>query len=140
MNAKFLIAGIAGFLVSLFGGFLVHGFILQGDYAQIPTLMRTEADQMAHFPFMLASHFIKGFAFAWIYSKGITPGATPLPQGLKFGIATVFLVTIPLYLVYYAVQPMPGMLVAKQIFFDSIVMVLMGIVVSLIIKPSAQAS
>lgn len=140
MNVKFLIAGIAGFLISLFGGFLFHGFILQGDYAQIPTLMRTEADQASHLPFMLASHFIKGFAFAWIYSKGITQGSPAITQGLKFGIATVFLVTIPLYLVYYAVKPMPGMLVAKQIVFDSIVMVLMGIVVSLIIKPTAQSS
>ena len=47
-----------------------------------------------------------------------------------------FLVTIPLYLVYYAVEPMPGMLVAKQIACDSIVMILMGVVVSMIIKPS----
>ena len=57
-------------------------------------------------------------------------------QGVKFGVATIFLVTIPLYLVYYAVEPMPGMLVVKQIVSDSIVMILMGIVVSMIIKPS----
>ena len=140
MNIKFLIAGIAGFLISLFGGFIVHGFILQPDYAQIPSLMRTETDQIAHLPFMLVSHLIKGFAFAWIYSKGLRAGISSLSQGLRFGIATSFLVTIPLYMVYYAVQPMPGTLVVKQIVFDSIVMILMGIVVSMIIKPSAQAT
>jgi len=32
------------------------------------------------------------------------------------------------YLIYYAVQPMPGALVVKQIVFDSICMVLLGIV------------
>jgi hypothetical protein len=58
---------------------------------------------------------------------------------MKFGLATVFLVTIPLYLVYYAVEPMPGILVVKQIVSDTIVMVLMGIAVSQIIKPSTQA-
>ena len=136
MNVKFLIAGIVGFLISLFGGFLFHGFILQPDYAMVPNLMRPEADQVAHLPFMLASHLIKGFAFAWIYSKGISPGKPAIGQGLTYGIATVFLVTIPLYLVYYAVQPMPGMLVAKQIVFDGIVMILMGVAVSLIIKPA----
>ena len=109
MNTKFLIAGVAGFLISLFGGFLFHGVLLQADYAQLPNLMRTEADAQAHVPFMLVSHLIKGFAFAWIYTKGISPGVPPLIQGLKFGIATVFLVTIPLYLVYYAVEPMPGL-------------------------------
>ena len=89
MNTKFLIAGVAGFLISLFGGFLFHGVLLQGDYAQLPNLMRTEADAQAHVPFMLVSHLIKGFAFAWIYMKGISPGVPPLTQGLKFGIATV---------------------------------------------------
>lgn len=136
MNVKFLIAGIVGFLISLFGGFIFHGFVLQPDYAMVPNLMRAEADQMAYLPFMLLSHLIKGFAFAWVYTKGIEPGSTAISQGLKFGIATVFLVTVPLYLVYYAVQPMPGMLVAKQIIFDAIVMILMGIAVSLIIKPA----
>ena len=38
------------------------------------------------------------------------------------------LTVIPTYLIYYAVQPMPGNIVAKQIVFDTIAMVLMGIV------------
>lgn len=139
MNAKFLIAGIAGFIISLAGGFIFHGMILQGDYAQLPNLMRPEADAQAHLPFMLVSHLIKGFAFAWIYTKGLSAGVPAIAQGIKFGIATVFLVTIPLYLVYYAVEPMPGLLVAKQIVFDAITMVLMGVVVSMIIKPAPAA-
>ena len=137
MNVKFVIAGIAGFLISLIGGFVFHGFLLHGDYAQIPNLMRTDANAMNYLPFMMASHLIKGFAFAWIYKKGLTPGVPALTQGLKYGVATVFLVTVPLYLVYYAVQPMPGMLVVKQIVSDSIVMILMGVVVAMIIKQAA---
>jgi hypothetical protein len=38
--------------------------------------------------------------------------------------------TIPTYLIYYTVQPMPGAMVVKQIVFDSIGVVLMGIVVA----------
>ncbi len=136
MNIRFLIAGIAGFLISLFAGFLFHGILLQADYAQLGPIMRTLDDQQAHLPFMLVSHLIKGFAFAWVYTKGVTPGAPALTQGFKFGFATCFLVTIPLYLVYYAVEPMPGMLVGKQIAFDSLTMILMGVVVALIIKPA----
>ncbi len=138
MNVKFLIAGIAGFIVSMGLGFVVHGMLLRPDYLQLGSIMRTDADQMNYFPFMLASHFIKGFAFAWVYSKGITGGSPWLTQGLKFGVATAFLVTVPLYLVYYAVEPMPGMLVAKQIIFDSITMIVMGIVVAMIMKPATS--
>ncbi len=31
-----------------------------------------------------------------------------LGQGLRFGIAIAILMTIPVYLIYYAVQPWPG--------------------------------
>ena len=136
MNARFVIAGIVGFLISMIGGLVFHGILLHADYTALGPIMRTDADAAGYLPFMLASHLIKGFAFAWIYTKGLTPGTPALMQGVKFGVATIFLVTIPLYLVYYAVEPMPGMLVVKQIVSDSIVMILMGIVVSMIIKPS----
>ena len=136
MNLRFVIAGIVGFLISMVGGILFHGILLHADYTALGPVMRSDADSAGYLPFMIASHLIKGFAFAWVYTKGLTPGAPALTQGLKFGIATCFLVAIPLYLVYYAVEPMPGILVAKQIVFDSITMILMGVVVSLIIKPS----
>ena len=139
MNVKFVMAGVAAFLVSLILGFVAHGMLLHGDYAQLPNLMRTEADAQGHLPFMLVSHLIKGFAFAWIYSKGISADAPWLSQGLKFGVATALLVTVPLYLIYYTVEPMPGMLVVKQIISDSIAMIIMGIVVALIMKPPATA-
>ena len=139
MNTKFLVAGVAGFIISLAGGFLVHGMLLHPDYALVPNLMRTEADAQAHFPFMLLSHFIKGFAFAWVYSKGISSGVPWSTQGFRFGFAAAFLITVPLYLIYFAVQPMPGMLVVKQIIFDSVVTVIMGLVVAFIYRSSVTS-
>jgi len=40
------------------------------------------------------------------------------------------LMIIPMYLFYYAVQPMPSATVFKQIVFDTIGVILMGIVVA----------
>jgi hypothetical protein len=139
MDKKFWIAGVAGFLVSLLGGFVVHANLLHADYALLPNLMRTEADAMTHFPFLLLSHFIKGFAFAWVYKQGISVGVPWLTQGIRFGIAAALLITVPLYLVYYAVEPMPGTLVAKQIIFDSITTVVMAIVIAFIYKAPAES-
>ena len=51
-------------------------------------------------------------------------------SGVRFGIAIAVLMTIPIYLIYYAVQPMPGAVVAKQIVFDVIAMVIMGVAVA----------
>ena len=44
------------------------------------------------------------------------------------------LTTIPTYLIYLAVQPMPEALVVKQIVFDSIAMLIMGVVTAVINK------
>ena len=139
MDKKFWIAGVAGFLVSFLLSFVAHGILLQADYAALPNIMRTDADAMNYFPFMLVSHLIKGFAFAWIYRQGISSGVPWLTQGVRFGIAVAFLTAVPLYLVYYAVQPMPGILVVKQIVFDSVIAIIMGIVVAFINKTADPA-
>jgi hypothetical protein len=75
---------------------------------------------------MVLAHTLFGFAFTWLYRQGKTAGASTLGQGVRFGLAVAVLMTIPTYLIYYAVQPTPGALAAKQIVFDSIAVVLMG--------------
>lgn len=139
MNAKFIIAGATGFLISFLSGFVAHGILLRAEYATIPNLMRPEAEAINYLPHMVLSHLFKGFAFAWVYQQGVSSGPW-LAQGIRYGFAMIFLITVPLYLVYFAVQPMPGMLVAMQIIADSISTVLMGIVVAFICRPAAAAS
>jgi hypothetical protein len=134
MDKKFWIAGIAAALVSFFFSFLAHGILLRDDYGRLPNLFRTETDAQGYFPYMILSHLIKGLAFAWVYAQGIALGTPWLNQGLRFGIAMILLIVVPLYLVYYSVQPMPGMTVMKQIVFDSIGTILMALVVAFIFK------
>lgn len=75
---------------------------------------------------MAAAHVTIGIGFTWIYRHGRE--AKPfLGQGLRFGFAVAVLAVIPGCLIYYAVQPMPGDVVVKQIVFGTIAMVLMGV-------------
>ena len=123
----FVISAVVLAVMSLLIGFVVHATLLAPEYIQLPTLFRTPEDGQAHLPFMLLAHACIGVGFTWIYRQGRE--AKPfVAQGIRFGIAVAVLVTLPMYLIYYAVQPMPGVLVAKQIVFDTIGMVLMGIV------------
>jgi len=127
MNSKFVISAIVMAVASLVLGFVVHGWLLGPDYKSMTALFRPEADQMGFFPFMLVAHVLIGVGFTWIYRMGRE--AKPfLGQGVRFGLAIAVLTIIPTYLIYYAVQPMPGNVVAKQIILDTIAMVLMGIV------------
>jgi hypothetical protein len=134
---KFLLAAIAAFLISFVWGFLVHGILLHGDYAQLPNLFRPDAEAMGYLPYMMLSHAVKGFAFAWVYRQGISPGVPWLSQGIRFGIIASLLITIPFYLVYFAVQPMPATLVVKQMALDTVGTMLMALAVAYILKPAA---
>lgn len=128
MNKKFLIAWLVVFVVWMAGAFVVHGYLLASDYMQT-TLFRSDAETQKLFPLMILAHIFVAGAFVWIYSRGVE--ATPwLMQGLRFGIAVAFLTVIPTYIIYYVVQPMPQSVMIKQIIFDGILTVLMGLVVA----------
>ena len=127
MNTKFVISAIVVAAMSLALGFVVHGWLLAPEYRALGPLFRPENDQMAFFGFMIAAHVLIGVGFTWIYRMGRE--AKPfLGQGVRFGVAVAVLSVIPMYLIYYAVQPIPGNVVAKQIVFGTIAVVLMGIV------------
>ena len=127
MNRKFIIAWIVILIVWFLGSFLVHGVLLGADYKALGALFRTDADAQQYFPLMILAHVFLAGAFTWIYARGVE--AKPwLGQGVRFGVAVAFLTTIPTYLIYYVVQPMPSAVVAKQIVFDSLLMVILGVI------------
>jgi hypothetical protein len=129
MNKRMLISVIVIFVMSLGLGFVVHGLLLKPDYSLLSNLYRTEPDAGAHFPFMILAHLLFAIGFVWIYGKG--KEAKPfMAQGIRFGIAVAVLSTIPTFLIYFAVQPLSSALVLKQIVFDTIGVILMGIVVA----------
>lgn len=127
MNSRFVMSAVVMAVMSLLLGFVVHGWLLAPEYKALGALFRPDDEQMSFFGFMIAAHVLIGVGFTWIYRMGRE--AKPfLGQGVRFGLAVAVLSVIPIYLIYYAVQPMPGNVVAKQIVFGTIVAVLMGIV------------
>ena len=120
---------VATFVMLMGFGFLVHAVLLAPDYAALGGLFRSQEEQPKYFPFMLAAHLIAAFAFVWMYTKG-KENKPAFPQGLRFGLAAAALMIVAKFLIYYAVQPMPGVTVAKQILFDSLGVIVMGIVVA----------
>jgi hypothetical protein len=136
MNKKFLIAWILIFLAWMLGSFVVHGVLLHDDYLQLSTLFRTEADAQQYFPWMILAHVLLSGAFVWIYAQGVQ-NKPWLAQGVRFGIAVALLTIVPTYMIYYAVQPMPGMVVVKQMLFDGVLTVLLGLIVAAVYRQQA---
>jgi hypothetical protein len=118
MNWKrFALAFVAVLVVTAAGGFVIHGTLLQGDYAQYPNLLRTLDDQQAYFPYLLLNFFFQSLAIVWIYAFGVEDKPW-LGQGLRFGVALWLLTSVSLYLTYYAVQPWSLDIVMKQIGYE----------------------
>lgn len=137
MNKKFFIAWVAIFVVWMCGSFIVHGVLLHDDYANLPNMFRSETDSQQFFPFMILAHVIMSGAFVWVYARGVE--AKPwLGQGIQFGLVIALLAVVPTYLIYYAVQPMPGMLVVKQTVLDGVLLLVLGAVVAFLSRNEKQ--
>jgi hypothetical protein len=138
MNKKFIIAWIVIFIAWFAGSFVVHGVLLHDDYMKLTNLFRPEADAQKYMPLMVLAHVLLSGALVWIYARGAE--AKPwLPQGIRFGVAVALLTIVPTYLIYYVVQPMPGITVAKQIVFDGVLTLILASITAFIYRQPAQS-
>ena len=131
MNKKFLVAWLLLSVLYLVGGMLVHGVILGDDY-MATGLMRPEAEARKLMHLMVLAHVLMAGAFTWIYVRGVE-NKPWLGQGLRYGLAVAVLF-VPIYLIYYVVQPTPGLLAAKQIVLDTILTLVLGAVVAFLYR------
>ena len=130
---RFIISVVVLFVVTMLFGFVVHGWLLGPEYMKLTNLFRSEADGQKYFWAMLLAHLFMAIGFTWIYRHG-REDKPWLGQGLRFGLAIAVAMTIPTYLIYLAVQPMPEALVVKQIVYDTLAMLVVGVVTAFVNK------
>jgi hypothetical protein len=133
MNKKFLISWLIVFVVWMAGSFVVHGMLLNASYAELPNLFRTEEESGRLMHLMLLAHIVMAAAFVWIYDRGCEPKPW-LAQGLRFGAAIALLGPIPMYTIYYVVQPLTKQLAVGQIFYESLLVLILGIAVAFLYR------
>lgn len=128
MSKKCIISALVMFVMTWALGFLVHEVLLGADYAAVGGMRpRAEAQSLVHF--IILAHALFAIAFAWIYVQG-KEDKPWLAQGIRYGIAIAVLAVAPMYLIYHVVTPVPLALALKQIAFDSVRVVLMGVVLA----------
>jgi hypothetical protein len=138
MNKRFLAAWVIVFIAWMAGSFVVHGVLLHDDYATLPNLFRPEAEAQQYFPLMLLAHVILAGAFVWIYSRGVED-APWMGQGIRFGLAVALLTIVPMYIIYHVVQPMPGSIAVRQIVFDGILLLALGLLVAFLYRGARRS-
>jgi len=129
MTGKFVISVVVMFVMTFALSWFVHGFLLYGDYMQMIGAMRRPEDTHALMPWMFLAHALFSVGFVWIYLQG-REDKPWLAQGIRYGIAIAVLAIAPVYLIYHVVTPVPLPAAFKQIAFDTVRVVLMGIAVA----------
>jgi hypothetical protein len=128
MTRKCIISAVVMFVMAWGLSFVVHGLLLGGDYAATQG-MRPPAEAQTRIHWLILAQAIFGIAFAWVYVQG-KEDKPWLTQGVRYGIAIAALTVIPTYLIYHVVTPIELTVAIKQIVFDTIRVVLMGIVLA----------
>jgi hypothetical protein len=127
---------IVVFVVFTVLSFVIHGVLLQPLYQQTPQLLRAGQDAQQHTLFMLLGFLIFSIAFVWIYARGLE--AKPwLGQGLRYGLAMWLVASVSRYLIYFAIQPWSGTVVALQIGLELVMMLVVGLTVAALHRKSA---
>lgn len=128
MDRKFIITVLVVFVVSMVLGFVTHGWALKDEYMETG-IYRPENEQQARMLWMLIAHFIMSVAFVVLYRKGREEKPW-VGQGLRFGFWIALFAAVGVYLIYYVVLPTPEMLVFRQSVYDTINLMVMGLVVA----------
>ena len=123
---------IVVFIVANIFGFLIHAILLKPDYMPIAGYYRPVGQEKMLFISLAYLSFAIGSV--WVYAKGVEASSW-LEQGIRFGIAMWLVLAIPSFVIAYAVQPVPGMLVLKQVLFEGIGKVLLGILTAALYRP-----
>lgn len=133
MNTKRLVLTIiVVFIVANFTGFFIHAIWLRQDYMPVAQLYRPEGQEKMIWIILAYLSFAIGSV--WVYAKGVE-NKPWLGQGLRFGIAMWLVLTIPSFFIAYAVQPVPAILMAKQVITEGVDKILLGLITAALYRP-----
>jgi len=133
MNIKKLIPTIiVVFIVANIFGFLIHAILLKADYLPIAGYYRPKGEEKMLFISLAYLSFAIGSV--WVDAKGDEKKSW-LGQGIRFGITMWLILAVPSFLIAYAVQPIPTMLMVKQVLFEGVDKILLGILTAVLYRP-----
>jgi glucan phosphoethanolaminetransferase (alkaline phosphatase superfamily) len=133
MNTKRLVLTIiVVFIVANFTGYFIHAIWLKPDYMLVANLYRPAGQEKMVFIVLAYLSFAIGSVF--VYAKGVE-NRPWLGQGVRFGIALCLILTVPSFFIAYAVQPVPALLMAKQVIFEGIDKILLGVIIAALYRP-----
>jgi hypothetical protein len=128
-KVRLILTIVAVFLLANFSGFFIHAIWLKQDYMPIAQHYRPEGQEKMIFIVLAYLSFAIGSVL--IYARGVE-NKPVLMQGVRFGLLIFLVLTIPSFFIAYAVQPVPAVLLSKQVLAELVDKILLGVVTALI--------
>ena len=133
MNMKRLVLTIiVVFVVANLTGFFIHAIWMRADYMQVANLYRPEGQEKMVFICLAYLSFAIGSVL--VYARGVE-NKPWLGQGVRFGILMWLVLAVPSFFIAYAVQPIPTILMAKQVVYEGLDKILLGIITAALYRP-----
>ena len=126
---RLILTIVVVFLLANFSGYFIHAIWLRQDYLPIAEHYRPMGQQKMLFIVLAYISFAIGSVL--VYARGVE--AKPLlGQGLRFGLLMFLILTVPSFFIAYAVQPVPAVLMSKQVLAELADKILLGVVTALV--------
>jgi len=126
---RLILTIVVVFLVANFTGFFIHAIWLRQDYLPIAQHYRAEGE--IKMPFIVIAYLSFAIGSVLVYTRGVE--AKPvLGQGLRFGLLMFLILVVPSFFIAYAVQPVPAVLMSKQVLAELANKILLGVVTALV--------
>jgi hypothetical protein len=135
---RFVVTCFLVFVLSQVFEVAIHGFVLDADYAPYRGTLLRNGDDPGPFLFLLVAHLSFVVAFVYLFTRTVEPGAR-LAQGLRFGFVAWLMTQVPLWTIWYAEQPWPGLLLAKQLALELVSMLALGVATAALYRDAADA-
>ena len=126
MDKRFLVCGLMMSLAAMLLGVLVHGGLLRADYLAHAALYRDPVEANARLVWIVVAYALIGFSMTWLFRRMYPERRVRARDGLQFGLAIALVSFLPWHLLAYVGQPLPSGLLARQVLFDLLSMLLLG--------------
>ena len=130
----------AAFVVSQVLAVTIHGFILSADYEPFEgTLLRAAGGDQVPWQmiFLPVAHLAYTATMVWLHARLRLEGSL-LTRGLTLGLVGWLMSQVPLWVIWYAQQPWPGLLVVKQLGLELVAMIVIGTVIATVAHAGAK--
>ena len=128
-KVRLILTIIAVFIVANSSGYFIHAIWLKQDFVPVANLYRPMGEQKLLWIILAYVSFAIGSVL--VYARGVEDKPW-LGQGVRFGLLMFLVLTIPSFFIAYAVQPIPAILMSKQVLSELVDKLFLGIVTALV--------